>query len=56
MIEVKNLSIHIGDFSLKDLSVSIQDKEYFVILGPSGAGKTVFIECLAGLHKVKIGK
>jgi ABC-type Fe3+/spermidine/putrescine transport system ATPase subunit len=56
MIEIKDLSICIGDFALRDLNVTIQDKEYFVILGPSGAGKTVFMECLAGLHKIRSGR
>jgi ABC-type sugar transport system ATPase subunit len=56
MIEVKNLSIQIGEFSLKNLNLSINDHEYFIILGPSGAGKTVFIECLAGLHRIKKGE
>ncbi len=56
MIEIKDLSIRIGDFALKDLSLTIQDREYFVVLGPSGAGKTVFMECLAGLHKLKSGR
>jgi molybdate/tungstate transport system ATP-binding protein len=55
MIEVKDLSIHIGDFSLKNLNLVIQDREYFVILGPSGAGKTIFLECIAGIHKIKTG-
>ncbi len=56
MIEIKNLSIQIGGFSLKNLNLSIKDQEYFIILGPSGAGKTIFIECLAGLHRVKKGE
>jgi ABC-type sugar transport system ATPase subunit len=56
MIEIKNLTVQIGDFSLNNLNLTIQDKEYFVILGPSGAGKTVFIECLAGLHRLKKGE
>jgi ABC-type sugar transport system ATPase subunit len=56
MIEVKNLFIQMGEFSLKDLNLTIKDKEYFIILGPSGAGKTVFLECLAGLHRLKRGE
>jgi ABC-type sugar transport system ATPase subunit len=56
MIEVKNLSIQIGGFSLKNVNLSVNDHEYFIILGPSGAGKTVFLECLAGLHRIKKGE
>ena len=56
MIQIKNLSLHIGEFFLHDLNVTIRDREYFVVLGPSGAGKTVFMECLAGIHRVKKGE
>jgi len=56
MIEIKNLSINLGNFSLKDINLTIGDKEYFVILGPTGAGKTVLIECIAGLHRIKQGE
>ena len=55
MIAVKNLSARLGDFSLKDVNLDIGDGEYFVILGPTGAGKTVLIECLAGLHRLTCG-
>ncbi|MBN1188931.1 MAG: ATP-binding cassette domain-containing protein [Dehalococcoidales bacterium] len=56
MIEIQNLTVSIGDFSLNNLDLTIRDREYFVILGPSGAGKTIFLECLAGLHKLKKGR
>ncbi len=56
MIEVKDLSIDLGEFHLKDINLSIGDGEYFVILGPTGAGKTVLLECIAGLHKIKQGE
>ncbi len=56
MITIKNIFINIGEFFIQDLCLKIQDREYFVILGPSGAGKTILIECIAGLHKVKKGE
>lgn len=56
MIEIKKLSIKIGDFSLWDIDLSIRDREYLVVLGPTGAGKTVLMECMAGLHRIKRGK
>ena len=56
MIEIKNLSTNLGDFCLEDINLTIGDREYFVILGPTGAGKTVLIECIAGLHRIKHGE
>jgi ABC-type Fe3+/spermidine/putrescine transport system ATPase subunit len=56
MIEVKNLSLRLGEFNLQDINLSINDGEYFVILGPTGAGKTVLMECLAGIHHPRHGE
>jgi ABC-type Fe3+/spermidine/putrescine transport system ATPase subunit len=56
MIEIKGLSLQLGEFYLKDINLSIRDGEYFVILGPTGAGKTVLMECLAGLHHIRKGE
>ncbi len=56
MIEIKNLSIGLGNFSLSNINLAIDDREYFVILGPTGAGKTVLIECIAGLHRISKGE
>lgn len=56
MIEIRNLCVRLGDFSLTDINLTIADGEYFVILGPTGAGKTVLIECLAGLHRTGWGE
>jgi ABC-type sugar transport system ATPase subunit len=56
MIEIKNLSVRVGTFSLRDINLAIGDREYFVIAGPTGGGKTVLIECLAGLHRFRRGQ
>lgn len=55
MIEVRNLSVNLGEFHLKNINLAIRDSEYFVILGPTGAGKTVLMECIAGLYNPKHG-
>ncbi|MCD6362629.1 MAG: ABC transporter ATP-binding protein [Synergistetes bacterium] len=56
MVELKGLSVEFEDFSLKGIDLKIEDGEFFVILGPSGAGKTVLLETIAGLFKPKSGK
>ena len=56
MIEIKGLSIRLGSFSLSNINLAIGAREYFVILGPTGAGKTVLIECIAGLHHISQGE
>ncbi|DAB34440.1 MAG TPA: sulfate ABC transporter ATP-binding protein [Sulfurospirillum sp. UBA12182] len=52
-LSLKSLSFGLGDFELKDITFDVNEGEYFVILGHSGAGKTVILESIAGLHKVE---
>ncbi|MBE7554971.1 MAG: ABC transporter ATP-binding protein [Anaerolineales bacterium] len=42
--------------ALKDVSFSIKDGEFFVLLGPTGAGKTTTLRVIAGLEKQDIGQ
>lgn len=51
MIKVKNLSVRLDQFKFKNITFGIERNQYFVLLGPSGTGKTLLVECLAGLHK-----
>jgi len=55
MIEVRDLVHTKGDFQLGALSFSLRTGEYFVVLGPTGAGKTMLLECIAGLHPNRPG-
>ncbi len=49
MLELKNVSLHVGQFELQDVSLKIQQGEYYVILGLSGAGKSMLLECISGM-------
>lgn len=37
------------DIGIKDLSLEIREEEFFVLVGPSGAGKTTTLKTVAGL-------
>ncbi|HJX02947.1 MAG TPA: ABC transporter ATP-binding protein [Dehalococcoidia bacterium] len=56
MIEVKDLQFNLGQFALKKISLAVGKNEFFVILGHSGAGKTVLLECIAGIHQPRQGE
>ncbi|HXZ95033.1 MAG TPA: ABC transporter ATP-binding protein [Dehalococcoidia bacterium] len=56
MIAIKNLKVNLGDFLLQNINLDIKPGEYFIILGPTGAGKTVLLESIAGLYPVLEGE
>lgn len=55
MIEIDGLSFSAGAFRATDLSFSIPRGKYFVLLGPTGAGKTLLLKCLCGLVRAQAG-
>jgi len=55
MIEIKNLSVNRGKFSLNNLSLTIKKGESLALIGPSGAGKTLFLETILGLRRPSTG-
>ncbi|MHC1755934.1 MAG: ATP-binding cassette domain-containing protein [Methanosarcina sp.] len=56
MIEIESLSRKWKTFALDDLSLKVESGEYFVILGPTGAGKTLLLELIAGFHVPDSGR
>ena len=42
--------------AIDDLSLIINDVEFFILLGPTGAGKTTTLRSIAGLEKINSGK
>jgi ABC-type sugar transport system ATPase subunit len=56
MLEVKDLAAKRGDFFLKEVSLTVKDGEYFVLLGPTGSGKTVLLESITGITGIRGGQ
>jgi molybdopterin-binding protein len=56
MIILQNISKKMGDFHLDNISLEIFDEEYFVLLGPTGSGKTVILEIISGMYKPDSGQ
>ena len=51
MLALSNIYLKKGAFTLKEVSLTVQDHEYFVILGRTGSGKTLLLETIAGLQR-----
>ena len=55
MIEIENLRIDLPNFTLQDVSLYVQKNDFFIFLGPTGAGKTMLLEAIAGMLPVTGG-
>ncbi|MDD5557083.1 MAG: ABC transporter ATP-binding protein [bacterium] len=56
MLELRDLSCRAGGFTLAGVTLSIGVGEYFVLVGPTGSGKTTLIRCVAGLQPAAGGE
>lgn len=56
MIHIDNVSIDLPAFSLADIQLSVAKGEFCILLGPTGAGKTLILEAIAGLVPVTRGR
>lgn len=55
MLKLKDISIKLGEFRLKNINLELNKGDYYVLLGKSGVGKTVLLEIIAGLIKPDSG-
>lgn len=54
--EVSNMDLYYGNFhALKNINISIPEKEITAFIGPSGCGKSTFLRCLNRLEEPDSG-
>lgn len=57
MIRVENLKKCFGENEvLKDISVTVKEREVVVVIGPSGSGKSTFLRCINQLESITEGR
>jgi molybdate/tungstate transport system ATP-binding protein len=56
MIALEAVSLKLGTFSLREISLTIREGSYTFLMGPSGAGKTLVLEMMAGIHTPDSGR
>lgn len=56
MLEIQNLCKSYPGFSLRNICLSISEGEYFVLLGPSGSGKSMLLDMIAGIKRPDSGR
>ncbi len=56
MIRIKNLNVKLSGFSLHDIDLTVEKGEFFTLLGPTGAGKTVVLESVIGIIPIEKGR
>ncbi len=50
-IQLENVKKSFGKVqALNGISLDVKDKEFFVLFGPAGAGKTTILNCIAGIN------
>lgn len=54
-IDVENLEVTRGEFTLQVDSLHVNASEVFAILGATGSGKTVLMEAIAGAYPIDAG-
>jgi len=55
-VQIEDIWVDLSEFRLREIALDVAAGEYFVVLGPTGAGKTVLLETIAGLFQPRRGR
>jgi molybdopterin-binding protein len=56
MIRVESLLLELPGFRLGELNLDVEKGELFVLMGPTGSGKTLLLETIAGIYRPSAGR
>ncbi len=56
LLILQSLSKNWKEFKIKDVNLDVRGGEYFVVMGPTGAGKTLLLQLIAGIHYPDSGR
>ena len=55
-LEVVDLTLHAGSFAVQDISLTVGEGEYFVLMGMTGSGKSLLLKAVCGLARISRGQ
>jgi ABC-type Fe3+/spermidine/putrescine transport system ATPase subunit len=55
-MKVQGVQVKVGEFELEGIDLTVDEGLYFILLGPTGVGKTILLETFAGIHRVVRGR
>ncbi len=56
MLKIEDIDVRLGDFRLNKISLHVKPGTYMALLGPTGTGKTVLLETIAGVYQPHSGR
>lgn len=55
-LEITGLTLRAGSFAVRDVSFTVGEGEYFVLMGMTGSGKSLLLKALCGLAQISGGR
>jgi molybdate/tungstate transport system ATP-binding protein len=56
MIQIDQLTVDVGGFALRDVSMTVPAGQYAVLMGRTGSGKSTLLESICGLRRIAAGR
>ena len=56
MLKIVNTSLRAGDFTVNEINLTVSAKEYFVLMGPTGSGKSLLVKAVCGIIPIQSGR